>query len=32
MSGARHHWQEALTINPEHALAKANLAGAGGTT
>jgi tetratricopeptide (TPR) repeat protein len=29
MSGARRHWQEALAINPEHALAKANLAGAG---
>lgn len=30
MGGARQHWQEAVNINPEHALAKANLAGAGG--
>jgi tetratricopeptide (TPR) repeat protein len=30
MSDARKHWQEALSLNPEHALAKANLAGAGG--
>ena len=30
MTEAKRHWQEALTINPDHALAKANLAGAGG--
>ncbi|MES2125545.1 MAG: tetratricopeptide repeat protein [Gemmatimonadota bacterium] len=30
MASARVRWQEALTINPEHALARANLAGSGG--
>lgn len=29
LDGARRHWQEAITLNPEHALARANLAGAG---
>ena len=32
MAEARRHWHEALVINPEHALAKANLAGAGGAS
>ncbi len=30
LAAARSHWERALTINPEHALARANLAGAGG--
>lgn len=29
LDGARRHWHEALSINPEHALARSNLAGAG---
>jgi tetratricopeptide (TPR) repeat protein len=29
LDGARRHWQEAITLNPDHALARANLAGAG---
>lgn len=29
---ARNQWQQALAINPEHALARANLAGAGSAT
>ena len=28
---ARKHWDEAIAINPSHALARANLAGSGGT-
>jgi tetratricopeptide (TPR) repeat protein len=29
LPAARRHWEEALAINPEHALARSNLAGAG---
>lgn len=29
LGAARHRWEEALRLNPEHALARANLAGAG---
>jgi tetratricopeptide (TPR) repeat protein len=29
LGAARHHWEEALLINPSHALARSNLAGAG---
>lgn len=29
LPSARRHWEEALAMNPEHALARANLAGAG---
>lgn len=31
LTAARGQWEKALTINPEHALARANLAGAGAT-
>ncbi|HRP08113.1 MAG TPA: tetratricopeptide repeat protein [Gemmatimonadales bacterium] len=30
LTAARKRWQDALSINPDHALARANLAGAGG--
>jgi tetratricopeptide (TPR) repeat protein len=29
LDNARRHWQQAIDLNPEHALARANLAGAG---
>ena len=29
LAGARHHWEQAIRLNPEHALARANLAGSG---
>lgn len=32
LDSARGHWERALELNPEHALARSNLAGAGGAT